>query len=528
MQKFSNLVPEKFEINKRKTLILFALFLVSFIPILLLFKPGLPITDDGTWLVIRFSAFYETLRTGQFPVRFIYRLNDGMGYPVSNFLYPLYLYLAVPIHVLGFSFLNSIKILLIVNIFFSSFFTFFWLNKKFNDTSSFLGSVVLILSPYYLFDLYKRGSVGELLTFSIVPFILWQIERKSLVLLSLGFFLLIISHNTLGFLFLMFIAIYVLANKINIKSVALPFVLGFGMSAFFWLPALYDLSSTVFLNTKVSSFYDYLFKQKDLYLIGISSVFIIFASIYLLLFQRIKIKSNAFFLISIILSILIIFIQFPQSRIFWEIFPLKDFIQFPFRLLSLLIILLSFQAAFTANGFKKNKWFYTSILVVLLFLQSFVFLNKISFQNYEDSFYSTNQSTTTITNEYLTKWYKIPSGVKNDKIEIVSGEGKILDNILYPRDLNFIIQNNNPVEIRVNILYFPGWSAVVNGKEVKINYEKDGLIHLNLSPEENRVSLEFKETKIRNLANLFSIISFLILIAISLVNLSYLINKRNK
>ena len=82
---------------------LFFLILVSLltIPAIVgLLHPGFFVTDDGNWMIIRFSAFYETLRSGQFPVRFLYRLNNSYGYPVADFLYPLFMYLGVFFHIL--------------------------------------------------------------------------------------------------------------------------------------------------------------------------------------------------------------------------------------------------------------------------------------------------------------------------------------------------------------------------------------------------------------------------------------------
>jgi len=102
LRKLDNYILDKLVKNKQKILFISVLILVTLIPIIFILKPGFPVTDDGTWLIIRFSAFFESFKSGQFPVRFLYRLNDGMGYPVSNFLYPLYMYLATPIHIVGF------------------------------------------------------------------------------------------------------------------------------------------------------------------------------------------------------------------------------------------------------------------------------------------------------------------------------------------------------------------------------------------------------------------------------------------
>ena len=69
-----------------------------------LFRPGFIVTDDGNWMVIRLSAFYQSLRDGQFPVRFLGRLNFSYGYPVANFLYPGFMYIGSLLHAFGLSF----------------------------------------------------------------------------------------------------------------------------------------------------------------------------------------------------------------------------------------------------------------------------------------------------------------------------------------------------------------------------------------------------------------------------------------
>jgi len=95
-----------------KKLIAFILLAIFCLPsILPLFHPGFFQSDDGEWMIIRFSAFFQALSDGQFPVRFLGRLNHEYGYPVANFLYPGFMYLGVPIHILGIGFVDTIKII---------------------------------------------------------------------------------------------------------------------------------------------------------------------------------------------------------------------------------------------------------------------------------------------------------------------------------------------------------------------------------------------------------------------------------
>ena len=237
---------------KTKLLSIVLIILFSIPSIIALFKTGFFITDDGDWMLIRFTAFHQAFVDGQFPVRFLGRLNHEYGYLVPNFNYPGFMYLAEIPKILGFGFVDAIKIILGFSMLGSAVFTFLWLSKLFNKFSSTVGALVYLYSPYHIFDLYKRGSVGEVLALSIVPFILWQIERRSLFFTSLSIALLILSHNILATLFIPIIVLYSLLKFRTPASTIYPLLLGLGLSAFFWIPAIYDLQYTVFLETTVS------------------------------------------------------------------------------------------------------------------------------------------------------------------------------------------------------------------------------------------------------------------------------------
>src|SRR3990172_11337145 len=94
-------------VKKYLPIVILLLLIIPSIWFLLL--PGFFESDDGEWMVIRLSAFYQSLADGQFPVRFLGRLNNSYGYPVANFLYPGFLYIGSLVHFLGLSFVTSVK-----------------------------------------------------------------------------------------------------------------------------------------------------------------------------------------------------------------------------------------------------------------------------------------------------------------------------------------------------------------------------------------------------------------------------------
>lgn len=504
---------------KKNSKIFFLLLTVIFtLPVTFGFiNVGFPLTDDGNWMVIRLSAFYEALGSGQFPVRFLLRLNNGFGYPVADFLYPLFLYIGSLIHLVGFSFVESVKIILGVSLIFSSVFSFLWLRKIFGNISSFVGSLVFTLFPYHLFDIYKRGSVGEALSISILPFVLWQIERKSIFFTSFGIFLLITAHNTLAVFFLPLLLGYVLLTKQgNLKFLIASLVLGILSASFFWLPAIYDSQYTVFSSIQVSDFYNYFFKLTDLLILGLIFVVEMIASFTLLINKRLN--TNKFFIFSTICSLIILILLLPISKVFWDLMPFKQLIQFPFRLISLIIVFAAFQSSFVIDKLKNRNQIVTSaFFVVVIMVSAIPFLLNIKYQDYPDTFYSTNLSTTTVKNEYMPKWVKVlPENYPISRVNI-NGNEKVEIISYSQRKINFKSVLNQEKEIFVNIIYYPGWEAYVNGSSIVINYNNPkGLIGLNLNEGQNDVTVIFKETPVRLFADILTIIGFCLIFVISI------------
>ena len=166
---------------------------------------------------------------------------------------------------------------------------------------------------------------------------------------------------------------------------------------------------------------------------------------------------------------------------------------------------------------KKHKIFMTVMLLIIVLVYSLPYLKVTSIQNYPDTFYSTNQDTTTVKNEYMPKWVKnIPSSMYNAKVENLSGGEEINISEVSPNKTVFSVYLTKQSEIAVNTIYFPGWLAYVNDKKVDINYENDkGTINLILNKGENNVRVEFGETNIRNLSNIISVASLILLIIAS-------------
>ena len=253
----------------KKTLAILLLFLFLIPLFIQIWKTGVFISDDGAWMIIRLAAFYDTLRQGQFPVRFLYNLNHGYGYPVTNFLYPLPFYIGSVFHFLGLNFIDSIKAVLTLATVTGAigFFALIYIKTK-NIAAALLSGIVYSYLPYRLFDLYIRGSLGEILALSFAPFIFlgWEAAKRGSswgkIVFSIATACLVTSHNTLGLLFFLLFSIFFVVGRENHNKVSILLflkysILGLGLCTFFWLPAIYELKYTIAPFTDVSNVSNY-------------------------------------------------------------------------------------------------------------------------------------------------------------------------------------------------------------------------------------------------------------------------------
>src|SRR5687768_16336957 len=111
-----------------------------------LFVPGFYGASDE----VHIAWLYEmdrTLKTGQIPPRYVPDLSFGFGYPLFNFVFPLPFYIGEIFHSLGFSLVDSIKMVFGLSIPLSAVFMYILLNQFSGKVASLLGAVLYIYAP---------------------------------------------------------------------------------------------------------------------------------------------------------------------------------------------------------------------------------------------------------------------------------------------------------------------------------------------------------------------------------------------
>ncbi|MBI2010426.1 MAG: hypothetical protein HYS86_04615 [Candidatus Chisholmbacteria bacterium] len=507
------------------------LILIALPATLALFQPGFFPSHDGEWMVIRFSAFHHSLVEGQFPVRWSARLNHGYGYPVLNFLYPLPFYLAEIFFLFTQSFTLSIKWVFIASLLLSALTSFVWLKRHFSPLAALAGSVLYLYTPYRFVDAYVRGSVAESLAFVFVPLLFLSVDlipKKRQLALSLGALAVagtILSHNV----FSLFVVLSLVYGFITLPPKMWPqlmllILFGLGLSAYFWVPAISELSLVRAADLIVADPKAHLLnlshlvipswgfgpadpKRPDSLSFQVGVVNLLVVVIAVLKFKGLKAKPRpvTFFLL---LFVAAVFLMHTLSRPLWQVIPGIAVIQFPWRLLSVTTLATSFLAAWAVN---HNRWRLAGIaLITLSVILTFPYAKTETQFSKSDSFYATNEDTTTVKQEYLPLWVKVPPRARTgDRVTFLSGRGVVADLKETNRIISFRLEASENAKVQIAQIYYPGWQATVNGQVVQLDYGDTGLMSVSLGQGVSFVSFRFGETRLRSLANWLSLTTLL-------------------
>jgi hypothetical protein len=489
----------------QRLLLLTCIVVVGLVILIPVFRSGFLVTDDADWMIIRLSAFFQNLREGQVPVRFLSRLNFSYGYPVSNFLYPGFLYIGSILHILGLSFQNSIEAIIIGSVLVGALALFLWLRNFFDDVASTIGAVSFLFMPYLLYDIYKRGSVGELLSISVCIVTLYAIETKARFLVPIAVALLVISHNTLAIFFIPVLLCYIAIKQH--WDLLVPFFIGLGMSSFFFLPILMEKSLVLFSSVSVSDPASYFPVSTSI--IVYSLPFIFAALIVGLVGKNIYTKERIFFIALIFLSA---FFALGASSLFWKNALFIQYVQFPYRFFALWCFAAPWCIAMLSDRKKGMKLPLLAIAaVVVLALFSFSYQRSQSV-NRPEGFYTTNEATTTVGNEYMPKWVSvIPTKRADNRFVIFTGQADVEEHHVNGGTIDITVHAKEDSVLQINTIYYPGWGAVIDNKQAVISYNNpEGVMRLMIPAGDHDVYMAFRETVGRFIADLVSVTFFII------------------
>jgi uncharacterized membrane protein len=527
---------------KRIHVLLFLLFL-SFLPLLDLFHPGLPVGHDTPDHVARIANFYQSISEGNIIPRWAGNLNWGYGHPILMFLYPLPSYAASFFHAIGFSFVDSTKLVFAVSYIASTLAMYLFASTAWGATSGVIAAVLYGFAPYRFVDLYVRGAIGEHMAFVFPPLIFYGMLRMTKnhrgiaggVITALSMAGLILSHNAVALMMLPLVFLYgvylvVFEVKDRIRFLVLGswyLVLGFILSAFFWMPAFfegkYTLRDIVTKGDFITRFvpWQWLFVSPWNYgggneftkELGVVHWVSILGGIVVCIRAKARalrwLMGGCIALVSISLLLMTV-----ESKFVWEYVTILQKFQFPWRFLTIPVIVSPILGAITFTHVPKR--FHLLIVFCLLSIAAITTASMWRAKEYivkPEEYYSGIYESTTDTGESSPIWsVRFMERRPNAMYDVIEGEATIAPGLRKTTSHEFVVSAKSDARVVDNTLYFPGWTVAVDDRQLDLvqeliyqdpNYR--GLMTFRVPPGTSRVVVSFRETKLRNVANILSI-----------------------
>ena len=496
--------------------------------------------------VIRIFEMRKCFSDLQIPCRWVPDMGWGNGFPLFNF-YGVSAYYGGAIISYLTGYLAASKILFFLALVGGSFGVYLLVKDMWGKYAGLTSAILYMFAPYKALDIYVRGALSESMALAIIPFVLYFGYKRNYKLFILTLFLFLITHNIMTVVFLpvvvlwMFYCLFEMKFK-DIKMVIISFAIAFGLSAFFLLPAFLekDLVQTESLTRFELDYRANYISVKQLFLdrvwgygtsipgpeggmnfqIGWPHWLLALLSVALVFFAKVN-KKTKYLVFSIFMTfIMSAFMTHNKSTFIWENINILHFFQFPWRFLSLSILTASILGGFVVS-IAKEKWqlYLTALIVTLTVLLNWNYFKPREFYRITETeklsgdLWEEQRKGALL--DYLPKTALEPREAAPTEPIVVSGEAKISNFVNKSNRWKFNVEVFKGSQIEIPVYYFPNWEVKVNGKKYPFTHDNIlGRISVSLKEGSYEVTGRFKNTPIRTLSNMISLVSVVALILI--------------
>lgn len=491
-------------------------------------------THDGEYHIIRIVEFSRMLGAGYVIPRWAPDMNSGYGIPIFNYHYPLPNYIGSFIRTLTRDAVYAFQASVGLGYIAIAAASYLWLLTLFSPVPAAVGTLVTAFVPYLFVDMYVRGSIGEVWATAFLIACLYLFEKKKLLWFALAYGLLILSHNIMAMLYTPFILGVALIRN---KKGAVWMLGGLAISAFFWLPALLESRYVVGLNTV--NFREHFVRVYQLLIpswgtefsatgrfgtimstqIGIAPILAIIGAIWVSLREPKRAYTKLYLYFLSVVALCIVF-MLPVSGILWEIITPLQLMQYPWRLLSFVIPVAGFAAAMW-TGSLKRPWLGV-LLAVLAVTLAASYARPVLYAPRTEAYYLSRPNFTDGTSSMGNSFSTIWTGWKEVRPEApyTIDNGRVTRQTRWQYlEKDFTVLMDKAGTVTVNTLYFPGWIALIDGKEVPISYLSDGIIRISVPQGIHSINVRFTDTAARTAGNILFTASVAVLIVLGYTSL---------
>ncbi|HLA45386.1 MAG TPA: 6-pyruvoyl-tetrahydropterin synthase-related protein, partial [Aggregatilineales bacterium] len=215
-------------------------------------RDGLPASPAAEAQIARIAEVAENFQVGVIYPRWASHFHYGYGSPLFNYIAPLPHYLGGLHLLLGQSSPDvSFAALMFTSVFIAGIGMFAHVRRRWGNLAGLLATVLYLVSPPLLLNVpYIEADLSLMMAAAFFPCVLWAGDRvlssgdgRDIALLALFTALLLTSATVMGVLLLIVALLWLawivwLEPEHSRRALLMGIVIGTGLTAFYWLPAL--------------------------------------------------------------------------------------------------------------------------------------------------------------------------------------------------------------------------------------------------------------------------------------------------
>ena len=529
-----------------------------------LWSPGIPNPGDFLMSIHRIFELVGAWDNGIFYPRFGLDLNFGYTAPLFQYYPPLASYLGLIFHKVGMGMIASAKAVVSLSLLLAGWGMYVYAGSILkNRLAALVAAFVYLLSPYLLMVIYERGAVSESLTWAILPWLVWAAHRyatgqqrayglatAALVALTL------LGHNATALFVVPLVALYVATLAAlgrdwrALLRVAGAFVLGAALSAFYWAPALLEMSLTKSTEFMFSGGTSIEANVKTIATLAQSSLVALYAGPERFRFAAWPLLAGVAGVVGLILArrsrppilwfwvgalAVVLLIQLDASLPLWQNVPFVRFVQFPWRLYGIIAFSIAILFGTLFAGTRLTSWpaAWKPLVAAAALLALFAWLSAANLRpallpNWEMTdeaainriaMWARGQVGYPLFGDYTLRTLSIDD--RGLALSRPAEDPMRLPPIAAPESIE--VRAENPVRyvldvraaepwtLRLHRPYFPGWQVTQDGAPVTVAPGGvGGLVSAELPAGNYRVVASFGDSTLRRVANGISIVALAI------------------
>ncbi|MGA7908626.1 MAG: YfhO family protein [Candidatus Sulfotelmatobacter sp.] len=412
-----------------------------------------------------------------------------------------------------------------------------WLDRR----DALFAATFYAINPYHLVIVYWRSALAELLASCLLPLLLLLILRATegrrvtvpLALVLAAAWLTnapaaVMIHYSLALLVL--VIAWQRRSPRLVLTAAAAVVLGAALAAFYLLPAVYEQKwvniaeaisagsrpqdNFLFIHTTDA---DHDHFNRIISLLAVAEMMVVFAAAWAT--RRLRDSSRTVWLALVAWAVACALLMFPITNVFWNFLPKLRFMQFPWRWLLCLSMILAFLLAAAARRWSARAAVVAGLLLVLALgwwrVQAPWWDQAADLREMQD-----NMATAVGyegTDEY-TPVGADPAAIDKDARRVtVNGPSRAAIHVFQwdAESKLFTAEMSAADELALRLFVYPAWRVEVNGRVVQAKERRgNGQMLIPVAAGSNRVQITFVRTWDRRWGGWISVFALILILVL--------------